>query len=521
MPDEGVDRLGRRRPRPDRGPEREARGPRASSASRRPADLQLRHPGRGHARRDHARDPRRRTTSRTRRSRSRSCARSAPSRRSTPTSRTCSATDGKKLSKRHGAHVGRGVPRARATSPRRSSTSSRCSAGPTTTRRRSSRATSWSSSSRSSASAPSPAVFDYQKLDWLNGVYLRELSPEEYADRVVTYLREQGIDWDEELVRRAAPLVQEKIETLGEFPDFAGFLFEEVEPDAALLDGAGPVLEQAEQTARRRRAVRRPSRSSRRCARSPSGSELKPREAFQPIRVAVTGSKVSPGLFESIELLGRDETLERLRRCPRRSGLGGASGSSARWNSSQARRRKLAVGRGQLVCRAAAARASYGSERVRLSHFKSGKRPNARSREIRQDVRPIDSSARWRGGDRRRCSSSTTIPRSGSSAASTWSSRATRVVEAETRRRAHERRSTRRAVDVVLLDVHLGDERRARRSCRRSARSAACGRRLLTGSPGDRSARRARRVIRKPFAIDELTGHRPPPGRSRAAATLG
>ena len=73
--------------------------------------------------------------------------------------------------------------------------------------------------------------------------------------------------------------------------------------------------------------------------------ELKPREAFQPIRVAVTGSKVSPGLFESIELLGREQSLERIRRRPGGSGLGGASGSRARWNSRQARRRKRGLGR--------------------------------------------------------------------------------------------------------------------------------------------------------------------------------
>src|SRR6266536_5456474 len=93
----------------------------------------------------------------------------------------------------------------------------------------------------------SPAVFDFQKLDWLNGVYLRELPPAEYADRLVGYLREQGYDWDEELIRRAAPLVQEKIATLGEFPAFAGFLFSRVEPDRALVDGAGPVLTAAQE----------------------------------------------------------------------------------------------------------------------------------------------------------------------------------------------------------------------------------------------------------------------------------
>ena len=157
----------------------------------------------------------------------------------------------------------------------------------------------------------SPAVFDFQKLEWLNGVYLRELPADEYADRLVAYLREQGYDWDEDLVRRAAPLVQEKIAALGEFPEFAGFLFSAVEPDPALLDG--PVLGAAEQSLADTEPFTAEAieASLRALAQS---LELKPREAFQPIRVAVTGSKVSPGLFESIELLGREETLERIRR---------------------------------------------------------------------------------------------------------------------------------------------------------------------------------------------------------------
>jgi glutamyl-tRNA synthetase len=158
----------------------------------------------------------------------------------------------------------------------------------------------------------SPAVFDYAKLDWLNGVYLRALAPEALADRLVTFLRERGLDWDEALVRAAAPLVQEKIARLGEFPGFAGFLFEDVEPDADLLDGSTPVLEGAEHelaglepyTAE---AIENALRGL------AERLDLKPRAAFQPIRVAVTGSKVSPGLFESLELLGREKSIERIR----------------------------------------------------------------------------------------------------------------------------------------------------------------------------------------------------------------
>ena len=77
----------------------------------------------------------------------------------------------------------------------------------------------------------SPATFDYAKLDWMNGVYLRALAPEEFATRLVAYLREQGSEWPEDRVRAAAKIVQEKIGTLSEFPDFARFLFQDVEPD--------------------------------------------------------------------------------------------------------------------------------------------------------------------------------------------------------------------------------------------------------------------------------------------------
>jgi glutamyl-tRNA synthetase len=170
----------------------------------------------------------------------------------------------------------------------------------------------------------SPAVFDYAKLDWMNGVYLRALPADEYADALVAYLRERGYDWDEALVRKVAPLVQEKIATLGEFPAFAGFFFARVEPergvDGLVIPAAAESLEQVDpfeapeiEAALRQLAER---------------LELKPREAFQPIRLAVTGSNVSPGLFESLEVLGRDEALARLRGSG--SGRGGASGSRAR-----------------------------------------------------------------------------------------------------------------------------------------------------------------------------------------------
>ena len=108
------------------------------------------------------------------------------------------------------------------------------------------------------------------------------------------------------------PLVQEKIARLGEFPDFAGFLFERRDGfDARAARRAG-----VSRTPRRRSPTLEPftAESIEQALRALADRlGQKPRQAFQPIRVAVTGSKISPGLFESIELLGRDETLARIR----------------------------------------------------------------------------------------------------------------------------------------------------------------------------------------------------------------
>jgi len=160
--------------------------------------------------------------------------------------------------------------------------------------------------------SPSPAQFDYAKLDWMNGVYLRELPPQDFAHRLVLWLGENGYDWDAELASRAAPLVQEKIARLAEFPGFAGFLFGDVEPDPAELDGGAPMLAATEEVLTSLEPFEAGAiETALRATADELG--LKPRQAFQPIRVAVTGSKVSPGLFESIELLGRETTLSRLR----------------------------------------------------------------------------------------------------------------------------------------------------------------------------------------------------------------
>ena len=153
----------------------------------------------------------------------------------------------------------------------------------------------------------SAATFDYQKLDWMNGVYLRDLPPEEYAAVLLRYLHEQGIEWPEQRVRASAPLVQEKIEKLSQYPDRVRFLFEPVSPD-----GADPETCRAAHDVLARVDPWEASRIEDALRLFAEELGQKPRQAFGPVRLAVTGSDVSPGLFESLELVGKDETLARL-----------------------------------------------------------------------------------------------------------------------------------------------------------------------------------------------------------------
>ncbi|MSO58499.1 MAG: glutamate--tRNA ligase [Thermoleophilia bacterium] len=155
----------------------------------------------------------------------------------------------------------------------------------------------------------SPATFDYAKLDWMNGIYLRALEPAAYADVLAVFVGEAGLDWPADRVRAAAPLVQEKIGRLGEFPSFAGFFFGEIEPDPELLDGR--VLAATEEALR---GVGDWTLDGVEAALRGVCEALgeKPKTVFGPIRVAVTGSRVSPGLFESVELLGREASLARI-----------------------------------------------------------------------------------------------------------------------------------------------------------------------------------------------------------------
>ena len=189
----------------------------------------------------------------------------------------------------------------------------------------------------------SPAAFDFQKLDWMNGVYLRALPPDEYAHELLLYLGEQGYDWDAELVHKAAPLVQEKIEKLGDFPAFAGFLFGDVSLDGHQFDPA--LIEEAERALRDGRAVH--GRGDRACASSARGAARA--EAARRVRADQARRDRFEGVTGSVREPRAPRQGARSRAAQRRpilNGLGDDSGSSARWNRIHARRRNAVVGWG-------------------------------------------------------------------------------------------------------------------------------------------------------------------------------
>jgi len=165
----------------------------------------------------------------------------------------------------------------------------------------------------------SPGVFDPEKLEWLNGEHLRALPAAEFAASLQRYLEGAGsaLAKQPERVAEVAPIVQEKLRTLGQFEGFAGFLFGpvEVDPDAwARVEGdaAAPQSLAAAREALSGAAAWEADAIHAVLAAACEKEGVKPRVLYTPVRVALTGKTVAPGLYESLELLGRDESLARI-----------------------------------------------------------------------------------------------------------------------------------------------------------------------------------------------------------------
>jgi glutamyl-tRNA synthetase len=163
-----------------------------------------------------------------------------------------------------------------------------------------------------------PAAFDRQKLEWMNGHYIREASDARLAELLSEGLLREGLDPDLSVVSAAVPLVKERMHTIEEGVQYLRFLFlEEVEPDEKAAKLLGP--DQAEylrEVADRLEALPEWTHDAIHQALEAIREEkdLSSRKAFMPVRAAITGSTVTPPLFESMELLSRERTLQRLRK---------------------------------------------------------------------------------------------------------------------------------------------------------------------------------------------------------------
>jgi glutamyl-tRNA synthetase len=155
-----------------------------------------------------------------------------------------------------------------------------------------------------------PAVFDEAKLRWMNGHYLRELDVDDLKARLEDLLGRGDIP------REAVEIAQEKMQTLADFWPLAGFIVERRDTDPAawdkvMKDGAAERLERAREALAGAEPfdVEHVEQALREVVEQ---TGAKPKEVFQPVRVAVAGTTVSPGIFESVAVLGREEALSRI-----------------------------------------------------------------------------------------------------------------------------------------------------------------------------------------------------------------
>ncbi|MDQ6744703.1 MAG: glutamate--tRNA ligase [Actinomycetota bacterium] len=157
-----------------------------------------------------------------------------------------------------------------------------------------------------------PAVFDERKLRHINGRWLRELSPDELTARLEQYTGREGL-------RGAVEIAAEKMQTLAEFWPLVSFLFDGPVDDPAALakvmgrQGALENLREAHDALARADPFQLPQLELA-LRQVVKRLGVKPGQVFQPVRVAIAGSTVSPGIFESLALLGRDESLARIER---------------------------------------------------------------------------------------------------------------------------------------------------------------------------------------------------------------
>lgn len=168
---------------------------------------------------------------------------------------------------------------------------------------------------------PSPAAINFTKLDHFNGVHIRALAPEDLAQRLKPVFTQAGYTVDDDLLMKIIPLIRERLTVLPDALDFGGFYFKEtVEPTPEDLIAKGLDAAQSAEVARKSYQILAGLPDLKLETTEPPMRELvdtlglNAGQVFGVLRVAVTGQKVSPPLFESIEIIGREKVLERVKR---------------------------------------------------------------------------------------------------------------------------------------------------------------------------------------------------------------
>jgi glutamyl-tRNA synthetase len=168
---------------------------------------------------------------------------------------------------------------------------------------------------------PSPAAINFQKLDHFNGTHIRLLTTEDLSARIKPYFTEAGLSVEDETLLKVTPLIRERLVTLDDCLKFASFFFQEdVDPAPEELIAKGLDAKQSAQIARKAIEVfsglpeltHETGEPPMRAYVEESG--YKAGQVFGLLRTAITGQEVSPPLFESMEVVGREKVLERLKK---------------------------------------------------------------------------------------------------------------------------------------------------------------------------------------------------------------
>jgi glutamyl-tRNA synthetase len=167
---------------------------------------------------------------------------------------------------------------------------------------------------------PSGGKLPFDKLEWLNGVYIRKLAPTDLAGRLTPVLEGQGLTVDQSTLLALIPLIQERIKTLNEAADYVGFVFR----GAITIDDPKDLIQKGMDAASTRAALKAATDTLSELDDFHAGRleevlrtladelGLKAGQLFGSIRVAVTGQQIAPPLFETLEVLGKETALKRL-----------------------------------------------------------------------------------------------------------------------------------------------------------------------------------------------------------------